>query len=531
MNVEGYGGISQALFNPSPDVESALFRRPSSSHLPIQPQGQQNLSLSHTPSKAIRLAEQALFGSNQIHFAKGASKADKAGVVIGQTRHIAGKASYLALLGTKLAKMGQKVTHGTYKIPGESFARATTSLEGINLASHGLSFIKEGGETLYHAIKDIAAHKSRKETQQLLKNFDAETRSFKATTNAVDDENKARELLGKKGSDLSRSKGQIALDRLTQASGLVEHAGEITYSSLLFAETASKGAAQALPGVGIAVAAISTVHSAIKTAKQVVALNNLASAKAATKDPLLKALAGHIKQERSIHARKSLIGTALGATTTGISIGFAASGAGAPAALLVAGSIGAAVSVGSSIHGALHSRKLAKAREAAADLLDSSEPLSSLAKQNIGVAEKAFLDRLRIAEGQELKEAVSFLRNLGVSDNTIKKLQLAPYCSAMKTLRKTLYEDKVKFKGLQLAQTGKTFLHITGLSALGKKIKSSSRWLAAKLKTNTTGPSPLAHSLSSLSSDGQRQKSKSFSLPDRPLFGIEGYRRARMTLV
>ena len=100
----------------------------------------------------------------------------------------------------------------------------------------------------------------------------------------------------------------------------------------------------------------------------------------------------------------------------------------------------------------------------------SRESLTGLARTNIGVAERAFLLRLRTAEGEELKESIRFLRNFGVTDNTIKKLQLAPEKAALKTLQGVLYRDKVKCKGLQLKQTAKSLSHVAGFTALGKRI-------------------------------------------------------------
>ena len=103
--------------------------------------------------------------------------------------------------------------------------------------------------------------------------------------------------------------------------------------------------------------------------------------------------------------------------------------------------------------------------------------LESLARENIGVAEKAFLRRLRHAQGHELLESVTFLRHLGVSGTMIRKLQLAPEDIALSTLQKLLYNDKLNFKGLSLRQSAESLSHILGISALGKRIKSGSLWL------------------------------------------------------
>ena len=195
--------------------------------------------------------------------------------------------------------------------------------------------------------------------------------------------------------------------------------------------------------------------------------------------------------------RFTLINTAVEAVSTAAGIGLLASGVGAPAGLIVAGAIGTAASVSTLAFDGYHNRKLAKTREKSDELMKSQEPLPSLAKKNIGVAEKAFLKRLRTSQGEELESAVKFLRDFGLTDNTIKKLQLAPEEKAMVTLRKSLYSDKVKFKGLQLKQTIKTLGHVLGLSALGRRIKAGTQWLKAKLTQNrqTDGISPIGHSI------------------------------------
>ncbi|WP_062264421.1 hypothetical protein [Endozoicomonas arenosclerae] len=149
----------------------------------VKPQGKQNLSLSEPPNRALNLAKSILIGKNQAYFDKGSSKTDKATVVAGQARYIAGKASYLTLLGMKMAKMHQKATQGTYKIPNEGFSRSFTAFEGINIAAQGIVFIKSAGETVYNAVRDIAAHGRRKETQELLDDYDPESKTFKSGLN------------------------------------------------------------------------------------------------------------------------------------------------------------------------------------------------------------------------------------------------------------------------------------------------------------------------------------------------------------
>ncbi|KEQ16208.1 hypothetical protein [Endozoicomonas numazuensis] len=500
----------------------------------VSPQGSQNLSLSDPPSRVFNLSKNIVFGNNQIHFEKGSNLSDKATVAAGQARHLIGKASSLTLLGMKISKY-QKTAESTYKIPNEGFSRSFTAFSAINIAAQGLMFIKSAGETVYNAVRDIGAHSSRKESQALLEDYDPEKRSFKSGANHQERHERLQTLVGKKGSDLSRSKGQVVLDRLTQVAGLSEQATDTTHSAMLLAESSSKIAARAVPGLGIALSAINTVYSAIRTGSQVSALNNLAKAKSATQDPLLKALADHIKQERTFTARKHLVNTTVNLAMTGVGIGLTASGVGAPAAFIGAGVAAGAVSIGSTALTAWHGRKLAKAREKSDLLMQSGRSMESMAKENIGVAEKAFLSRLRSGDGEELKEAVVFLRRFGLTENTIKKLQLAPEQTALKTLKKVLYQDKVKYKGLQLKQTAKTLAHVVGLTALAKRIKSGTLWLMAKLKPQ--GQTSVVQSPgSSLADppvnqpDSRRKRAYAFMDRSQPYPSLSEYQRQRMTV-
>ena len=473
MNISGVGGHS--LHRYSTTVSSGLYQPPAASHIAVKPSGKQNLSISSPPT-----------GST-----------NKLSSIAAHTRNVLAKASYLTLLAMKLTKHGYQAKTGSYSLPNEGFKRSFKAFVGINIAFEGLQFIKSAGETVYHAVRDIAAHKDRQHSQALLHDYDPERRSFKSGSHNQASKAELQQLLSKKGSDLSRSKGQITLDRLSQTAALAEPAVGITLNALLIAESGSKAAASAVPGVGIALTAIGTLYSAIKTASQVSALNNLAKAKSATSDPLLIALSKHIKTERTLQTRKHLVNTAVNAAATAVAVGTLASGVAAPAAFIATGAIGGAVSVGTTAFTVWHNRKLSKAREAADQLMQTDSAWLPIAHKNIGVAERAFLSRLRHSEGGEQIEAVSFLRNFGLTDNTIKKLQLAPEATAMKTLHAVLYQDKVKYKGLQLKQTVKTLTHVVGLTALSKRIKAASLWLAHKLKPARQSESPnlLGHSV------------------------------------
>ena len=354
--------------------------------------------LSSAARKGLMIAEKAVFGKHQVHFNKRAGKAEKAAVVAGEARTLAGQAVNIAGYANVATWATNKLAEG--KLPPEHFTKSFQALGGVGVATQGLSFIRSGGEAVYHAVRDIAVHKNRNETQELLKDYNPETGSFKTLGSNQQKKERLEALLGKKRGDLSRSKAQVTADRLLEVKDLAKKGAGLASSALFLAGNTSAVAARAAPGVGIAVGALGTIHSAVKTGVQIAALNNLAKAEAATNDPLLKALSGHIKQERTITARKNLINTAVEAASTAAGIGLLASGVGAPAGLVVSGAIGTAVSVSSLAFDGYHSRKLAKNREKADELLETSQPLESLAKHNIGVAEKAFLKRLRTSFGR-----------------------------------------------------------------------------------------------------------------------------------
>ncbi len=435
----------------------------------VQPHGQQGLGIKSVASAGVKLADNIIYGNNSFHFANDSSKLDKVATGLGHARLAGGVIHSLAQLGSVTGA----ILHGA-----SGFMKSFQVLKGLGVASDGLGFIKESARGGWQAIKDIAAHKRRGETQQLLKQWQPESGTF---AGSAKDEQRLRELSGSSATDLTRSQGKTALDRLTNLKDLAVRGLGITASSLVLAEQASSVAAKALPGVAIAASSIAAVQSGIRSGIQIAALNNLSSAVSKTDDGLIKALAGHIKHERTIRARKNLIQTGVNVAGVGVSAALAASAAGAPIALIAAGAVSTASAIGTMAFDGLHNRNLSKAREQARQLMTLGQPLQSLAKNNIGVAERAFLMRLRSSQGQELKTAVVFLRNLGVTENTIKKLQLAPEGVALKTLQQTLYNDKLKFKGLMLKQTGKTLLHVSGLSALGKKIKVGHQWLSNKL--------------------------------------------------
>ena len=350
----------------------------------------------------------------------------------------------MALTGIKTVKAGFKQHTGSWEVPNRQFVETYHALQGIAAVTGALSFIQDTITGAWHAIRDMSHHSERKQTQTLLRLYNPQTRKL---VGHPKHQKTLQQRLVTTVSDLSRSQSQVAVDHLVRAKDLLAQGTSTAESSLIFAGGFSSTAAKAIPVFGIVSSAIATTHSAIKTGTQAVALNNLAKAKAATNDPLLKALAGHIKQERTIEARKHLLNTAIGAAFTGVSVGLTATGVGAPAALIATGALGTATGLGTMAFDLYHNRKLTKAREGSETLMAVKESLAALARGNIGVAEKAFLLRLRSAEGKALSDCIEFLRDFGVTDSTIKKLQLAPEKIAMKSLQAVLYRDKVKFKG------------------------------------------------------------------------------------
>ncbi|MCL6269386.1 hypothetical protein M3P05_05425 [Sansalvadorimonas sp. 2012CJ34-2] len=476
------GTLSQLPSQGQPRTTSRHYTPTAS----VIPERQQGHSLSSSLTAGKKLAGSIVFGSEQFHFDKASSKKDKAIAVAGQARTVVGKLQSAALFAQKAAVTGDKIGKGsTSTLNSGAFANSFTALQSLSLVTQTLTFAKTTGTGLYRAVRDIAAQGKRKEAQQLLKEYDAESRTFNGK-NDPEKLKKLEHLTDYKGSDLSRNKKQIAVSHLDRIKSLTGNGFSIATSAATIAGQAGASVGRFLPGLSLGANSIATLSSAVKSGKQIIALNNLAKATEQTDDPLLKALSGHIKKERTTHARKHLISTGTSAIAAGVDIGLLASGAGAPAAFIASGIIGTAAGIGTLAFDAIHNRKLAKVREKSQELIASGRPLKSLARENIGVAEKAFLKRLRTGQGQDLSSAVKFLRDFGVTDNTIKKLQLAPEKEAIKKLREVIYTDKVKFKGLMLKQTGKTLLHVSGLSALGKRIKAGSQWLAGKLERAAT---------------------------------------------
>ena len=350
-------------------------------------------------------------------------------------------------------------------------------LRGISVIADGITFFQSAGDTVLHAVSDLSLRKRRIKAQALLAEYSSETRRGQATggndQQAVSTE--LAELCGDhRYSDLYRSSGQVVCDRLIEINSFLMSMSRFFQSAIQFQSLFSQLSRLPFEGLCFSLSCMSCMQTWVKAAADVSALNNLASAAAATRDPLLQALSGQIKQERSLAARKKVF-----------SAGFKTASLGAraviPVSCLAVTPFGIVLDMGMELFDVLHMKNLEEQRNKDYEIPEDGTLLESLARENIGVAERAFLRRLRHAQGHHLQESITFLRHLGVSDTMIQKLQLVPEDMALRTLQELLYNDKLNFKGLSLGQTAESLSHIMGVSALGKRIKSGSLWLKENL--------------------------------------------------
>jgi hypothetical protein len=224
-----------------------------------------------------------------------------------------------------------------------------------------------------------------------------------------------------------------------------------------------------------------------------VALNNIQhAAKQAKGDELLQAIAAHVSQERVYNSRKNLVNAAVNFTSVGLGIAALAAGPGAPAALAVASIVASAAttatSLGTTAFELGHAYQLSQRRkEGSAEALElfkeavgndalsdanKAEAFKALADpKNIGLAERALIDRLQNGSPQEVQMAVQFLENFGLSKGTISKLKLANTDKALATLQGALYTDKVALKAAGFKQSLFTLGKITGISQLASLVK------------------------------------------------------------
>jgi len=489
----------------------------------VSPSGHQNISLSDSTTTPIKFSHHTSFDTDYFKKSKYARVVRKSDKHLPSIKTVLQHVHKTALHGVNSLHLSSIIRRGV-TITNKNFSRSFKLLRGIGVATQGLAILQEIGSTTLLATRHIAAHHDRTKIKSLLKSYNPETRALGTGQQAKQDLKTAKALLQKKD-QLARTKKQVFFDLTLRIKQIFVTASGLVESSLLLAARFTSTVAPVLPGVSIVVSSVAFIKSAISTGTQVAALNNLASAAAATKDPLLAALSGHIKQERSIKARQHLINTSINALSSAANIGTAFTPA-ALSGIIASGALAIGSAIGTEAYNTYHNRKLKKQRNRPAPLPQNLSTLLPLAHKNIGIAETLFLHRIRNEDGETLKESVAFLRNLGVTESTIQRLQLAPKAAATKLLQETIYKNKLVFKGLQLKQTGYTFLHITGISAFGKKIKAGSRWLANKIKTQSTLRSA-GYSLTEAPSKSLRyiatSKSKQPSLTDYIKNTYKGY--------
>jgi hypothetical protein len=413
-------------------------------------------------------------------------------------------------LSTAANKTNLKDSVANLQVAGD----AITGIGGISTAFSGIALIKSSVELTRDIALDATAHTDRQEAQALLKRFDPGTGKFTdpVTGIQVDAEENAQltkrlqELINKNGGDRTRSAGQTAANYLTKLRDVATSSASVANSVLSVANIAAK----ATPGLSQALNAVSAAKSTWTAATNIVALNNIQhAAKQAKDDPLLQAIAAHVQQERVYNSRKNLITASVGFAAVGLGIASLAAGPGAPAALAAASiastAISTAVGLGTTAFELGHAAQLNKRRrEGSAEALalfkesitneslssaDKSHALKALSEPtNIGLAERALIDRLQNGSPEEVKTAVTFLENFGLSKGTISKLKLADTDKALSALQTVLYNDKVSFKLVGLKQSFSTLGKVTGISQFASFVHG--KYQQYKLRQKNNGAKP-----------------------------------------
>lgn len=446
-----------------------------------------------TKEKTIALSEEAVAGVGLA-----ASKAWSVGTTI--TYGLSGASKFNAL---KDSVAGTPVAGGAFAPIG-----------GINTAFSGIALIKSSAELVRDISLDALAHKDRQVAQSLLKNFDPASGRFSDPVSGKpvsDEENQKltdqlKGLVNKSGGDRSRSTGQVAADRLSTIRDVALSGASVTNSVLTVAGIAAK----ATPGLSQALSAVSAAQTTWKAGVNIVALNNIQhAAKQAKGDPLLQAIAGHVAQERVYNTRKNIVGAAVNFTAVGLGVAALAAGPGAPAALAVASiassALTTAVSLGTTAFELGHAYQLSQRRkegseEALALFKEAvgNDALSDANKadafkalgdpKNIGLAERALIDRLQNGSPEEVKTAVKFLEDFGLSKGTISKLKLANPNTALSTLQSALYTDKVAVKLAGFKQSFFTLGKVTGVSQFASFVKG--KWDQHQARKANSGHDP-----------------------------------------
>ena len=411
-------------------------------------------------------------------------KAKKVSAILNVGTAIYSKIAYFTFLGARVVK----VLRGTSSsAANKGLGQSLNILGHFNFVGECISFIKSSGSVIKNSIIDVSFNRKRRKSRQLLSKFNADTRDIHCGESSKVNELRLKSLMSEKATDLSKSKSQITNNRIAQAARGSHQVLCLAYTGLSLAKESEVITKKILPGLGLAVAVVDTIKSVVNTASQIRALNNLAKARSASKDPLLMALSGHIKNERTLNARVHLVETVLNSASTSLNAALTFTGVGSSAGFVATGIFSAAFLVGNAAFKKWRDRKFKKKRDHADYLFKLGRSMDGLASKNIGVAEKIFLDRLQNGSGADLAEAVKFLRDFGIKDARIKKIQLEPEDVAIDDLRNALYHDKVSYKGVYLKQTIKNIFHVLGIGKLGGKIKAGTLWLRDKLSPIADG--------------------------------------------
>jgi hypothetical protein len=137
---------------------------------------------------------------------------------------------------------------------------------------------------------------------------------------------------------------------------------------------------------------------------------------------------------------------------------------------------------------ALASFKAAVSNDALSEA-NKAEAFKALADpKNIGLAERALIDRLQNGSPEEVKAAVTFLENFGLSKGTISKLKLASTEKALTALQSALYTDKVKLTLAGAKQSFSSLGKVIGISQFASFVKG--KWDRFQIKRENGGFAP-----------------------------------------
>ncbi len=366
---------------------------------------------------------------------------------------------------------------------------AGTFATGLGAATGALGIIKGSASLGKDLFQDALVHKERGEFQRLIKDFDPSTRKFFNKDGVLESrpEDLARleSLTNAEGADRTKSRLQAAGDRFSSVKDLAISGGWFSSSVISLA-------GGSVPGLGVALNGATAANNIWKSATHITALNNATLAeKSAGGDPLLEAISEHIKQERTFNSRKQLVSATINTASFGLGIAGLATGVGF-AGTVALGAVSTANVLIQAHLTSVHDKALKASREAATDGayqalvsqfssgagegdVDVDSLKKTLSKtENIGLVERALIDRLQNGTPEQVESAVKYLVNFGLSKQKITQLRLTSDPNkALESLRKALYTENVKFsfQGLK-AGSGESFLRIVGLHKLGSRIQA-----------------------------------------------------------